>query len=70
MFEQRPGFVDDAMQMNVHKTLHPCHRTKNFPNGTATVTKQGRFLRLLRFQTFAEGSQRTGNNAMCIKFRD
>jgi len=68
MFEQRPGFVDDAMQMNVHKTLHPCHSTKNFP--TATVTKQGRFLRLLRFQTFAEGSQRTGNNAMCIKFCD
>jgi len=70
MFQQRPGFADDEMQMNVHKTLHACHRTNNFSDGTATVTKQGRFLGLLRFQIFAEGSQQTGKNAMCIKFCD
>jgi len=65
MFQQRPGFADDAMQTNVHKTLHPFHSTKNIPTGTATVTKTEPLP-----ETVAEGSQRTGNNAMCIKFRD
>jgi len=29
--------VDDATQMDVHKTLHPFYTTKKIPNATATV---------------------------------
>ena len=37
----RGNIADDAMQMDVHKTLYPFYTTKEMPHVTVTITKNG-----------------------------
>ena len=34
------NIADDAMQMDVHKTLYPFYATKKMPHVTVTITKK------------------------------
>jgi len=40
----RENIADDAMQMDVHKTLYPFYTTEKTPHVTVTITKKKRFV--------------------------
>jgi len=40
IFAPTVNIVDDAMQMDFHKTLYPFYTTKKMPHVTVTITKK------------------------------
>ena len=45
----RGNIADDAMQMDVHKTLYPFYTTKEMPNVTVTITKNASLAEIARY---------------------
>jgi len=45
----RGNIVDDAMQMDIHKTLYPFHTTKKMPHVTVTITKNASLAAIARY---------------------
>jgi len=45
----RGNIADDAMQMEVHKTLYPFYTTKKMPHVTVTVTKNASLAAIARY---------------------
>jgi len=45
----RGNIADDAMQMNVHKTLYPFYTTKKMPYVTVTITKNASLAAIARY---------------------
>ena len=45
----RANIADDAMQMDVHKTLYPFYATKKMPHVTVTITKNAWLAAVARY---------------------
>jgi len=45
----RGNIADDAMQMEVHKTLYPFYTTKKMLRVTATITKNASLAAIARY---------------------
>jgi len=45
----RGNTADDAMQMNVHKTLYPFYNTKKMPCVTVTITTNASMVAIARY---------------------
>ena len=49
----RGNIADDAMQMDVHKTLYPFYTTKKMPHVTVTITKNASLAAIARYISIA-----------------
>jgi len=49
IYPLRGNIVDDAMQMEIHKTLYPFYTTKKMPHVTVTITKNASLAALARY---------------------
>ena len=45
----RGNIADDAIQMEVHKTLYPFYTTKKMPHVTVTITKNASLAAIARY---------------------
>jgi len=45
----RGNIADDAMQMDVHKTLNPFYTAKKMPHVTVTITKNASLAAIARY---------------------
>ena len=47
----RENIADDAMQMDIHKTLYPCYTTRKMPHVTVTTTKNALLAAVVRYNS-------------------